>query len=749
MDIFLIIVIVLFVLAISDLIVGVSNDAVNFLNSAIGSKVAPRHIIMIVASFGILVGTTFSSGLMEVARKGIFNPDQFLLPEIMVIFLAVMLTDVLLLDLFNTFALPTSTTVSIVFELLGAAVIVSLLKIYNENQSLSDLVNYINTSKALAIISGILLSVGVAFSSGAIIQFIARLVFTFDYEKKLKRYGAIWGGLSLAAITYFILVKGAKGSSIMTKDLQQWILSNTQLLLIGSFVIWGIILQIVVMFTKINILKPIVLVGTFALALAFAANDLVNFIGVPLAGLSSYEIGLESSNPLAITMDALKGPVQSNTFILLLAGAIMVFTLWTSRKAKSVTKTEVNLGRQAEGFERFDSSLLSRAIVRINITVFEFLKKVFPQSVQNFLKKRFDNAQFEKVSKVKRDVPAFDLVRASVNLMVASMVISFATSLKLPLSTTYVTFMVAMGTSLSDKAWGRESAVYRVTGVITVIGGWFFTAFIAFSVSATFALIIFFFDLPAMILLVLLAGVIIFRTHVLHKKREKEEELLEDAFFDSRIDAKNSIEKFIEQSVDIIKNAKDIIGQVFKGLDKEDRNLLKESKSKVKDLNKKNKKLVSNIFISLKELSESDVKKDRRYGKIIASLQNICQSTKNIVVGSFDHLDNHHSKPTSQQLEEINILQDLMNQEIDETSRILSEKDFKNTETMDELLQTLNDKIMEFDENQLMRIKLGSSTTRGSMLYLDILGETDNISSNVKNLVNLYKKNYSEFLDKE
>ncbi len=747
MDIFLVLVIILFVLAFSDLIVGVSNDAVNFLNSAIGSKVAPRHIIMIVASLGIVVGTTFSSGIMEVARKGIFHPDQFLLPEIMVIFLAVMLTDVLLLDLFNTFALPTSTTVSIVFELLGSAVAVSLLKIFEANQSLSDLVKYINTSSALAIISGILLSVGVAFTAGAVIQFFTRLIFTFNYEQKIKRYGAIWGGVALTTITYFILVKGAKGSSIITPDTQVWIKSNTDLIILGSIIFWGIILQLLMWFTKIDILKPIVLVGTFALALAFAANDLVNFIGVPLAGLNSYEIGLESLDPLNLSMEALKEPVKSNTILLLLAGLVMVVTLWTSSKAKSVTKTSVDLSRQSEGFEKFNSSLLARAVVRINITVFEFFKKLIPQSVQDFIERRFDNVAYDLKSRADKNLPAFDLLRASVNLMVASMVISFATSLKLPLSTTYVTFMVAMGASLSDKAWGRESAVYRVTGVLTVIGGWFFTAFVAFTVSAIFAIIIYFFQLPATIILVLIAGTIIFRTQVLHKKKEAKQSKLEDEFFESRINSKNSIERFIDKSIDIIKSAKEIIHNTFNGLDKENRDILRESKKLVKDLKSKNNSLISTIFMSLKALPESDVKKDRRYGKIIASLQNIYQSTKNITNESFDHIDNNHNKPNKIQLEEIKVLQDLISKEIEETSRILAEKDFNNTSNLEDLNNSLSEKIKEFDENQVMRIKHGKSTTRGSLLYLDILGETENISDNVTHLINLYKKNYSEFLE--
>ena len=355
MDLYLIIVVILFLFAISDLVVGVANDAVNFLNSAVGSKVAPRHVIMIIASLGILIGTTFSSGLMEVARKGIFNPEQFYYAEIMVIFLAVMITDVILLDTFNTFGMPTSTTVSIVFELLGSAVAVSILKIYNSTENLAELVHYINTSKALAIVSGILISVVVAFSAGAIFQFISRLIFTFDYQKRLKRYGAVWGGFALTAITYFILIKGAKGSSIISGESQEWIKTHTELIMLYNFLFWTIVLQITLWFTNFNILKPIVLIGTFALALAFAANDLVNFIGVPLAGLSAFQAAGQSSDPSNLLMVSLTEPVETDTILLLIAGVIMVLTLWFSKKANSVTKTEVNLSRQLEGFERFES----------------------------------------------------------------------------------------------------------------------------------------------------------------------------------------------------------------------------------------------------------------------------------------------------------------------------------------------------------------------------------------------------------
>jgi phosphate/sulfate permease len=365
MEIYFAAILLLALLAVSDLVVGVSNDAVNFLNSSIGSKVAPRYIIMIIASLGMLAGVLFSRGMMGVARKGIFQPKLFNMPELIVIFLAVMLTDILLLDFYNTFGLPTSTTVSIVFELLGAAVMVSLIKISRASESFSALVDYINTGKALAIISGILLSVVVAFLCGAVIQFISRLVFTFDFRKRLKRCGAIWGGMAFSIIIYFILIKGARGSTFITSEALSWIKAHTGLILLFSFILWAAIFQVIMLFTRVNILKPIVLVGTFALAMAFAANDLVNFIGVPLAGMNSYKVVQAASEPLTTPMTALQEAAPSDTLLLLLAGVIMVITLWISRKARSVIATEINLGRQEEGMERFESSPLSQAVVRM------------------------------------------------------------------------------------------------------------------------------------------------------------------------------------------------------------------------------------------------------------------------------------------------------------------------------------------------------------------------------------------------
>ncbi|MDX9817429.1 MAG: inorganic phosphate transporter, partial [Desulfococcus multivorans] len=521
MELYLFALIVLFAIAVADLIVGVSNDAVNFLNSSVGSRVAPRTTIMIIASLGILAGVTFSSGMMEVARKGIFHPQYFLMPELITIFIAVMITDILLLDLFNTFGMPTSTTVSIVFELLGAAIAVSIFKISQNGQALLSLGDYINTGKALAIISGILLSVGIAFVCGVAAQFTTRLIFTFDFAPRLRRYGGLWGGMALSMITYFILIKGAKGASFMTADAVAWINTHTWTILGAGFIFFTILFQVVILTTRINILKPIVLAGTFALAMAFAANDLVNFIGVPLAGFHAFTLAKATAAPLTTPMAALQAKVHTSTLFLLGAGAIMVVTLWLSRKARTVTQTEIRLGRQEEGLERFDSSHLSRVMVRMVTGLFEGGRKLCPIAVRRWMRDRLDAEDYLPAPGYDGKTPEFDLLRASVNLMVASALISWATSMKLPLSTTYVTFMVAMGTSLADQAWGLESAVYRVTGVLAVIGGWFFTALMAFTVSLVFAFALAYLDGIALVGLLALVAFIIFRNFKIHATREK------------------------------------------------------------------------------------------------------------------------------------------------------------------------------------------------------------------------------------
>ncbi len=524
---YIIVVVVLFALAISDLVVGVANDAVNFLNSAIGSKAAPKWIIFFMASLGVLIGAAFSNGMMEVARKGIFHPEMFFFSEIMIIFLAVMITDVIMLDAFNSLGMPTSTTVSIVFELLGAAVAVAVVKIKTAGGSaFLELSQYINSEKALAIITGILVSVAIAFTVGAFVQYIARLIFSFNYRGPMKYFGAIYGGLAITAITYFMLVKGISDSSFAEikvaggETISDWVNHNALKVMLASFIGWTIIMQILNWLFRVKILKVVVLVGTFALAMAFAGNDLVNFIGVPLAGFNSFKAwaGAGAANPDGFTMGVLAGKVDTPEYMLLIAGLVMVITLITSKKARAVIETEVNLGRQSEGTEKFNSSILGRVIVRSTSRFNKNLKKIIPAPLLETINSRFEPSNYVTDDP---EPPAFDKIRASVNLVVASILIALGTSLKLPLSTTYVTFMVAMGTSLSDRAWDRDSAVFRISGVMAVIGGWFLTAIIAFTGAATIALLISLGGKFLIFVFITIAIFMVVRTHILFKSRDK------------------------------------------------------------------------------------------------------------------------------------------------------------------------------------------------------------------------------------
>ena len=470
-DIYIYMLIALAALAVVDLVVGVSNDAVNFLNSAIGSKAISLKKIMIIASIGVFFGAVTSSGMMEVARKGIFNPSMYMFEDVMFIFMAVMITDILLLDVFNSLGMPTSTTVSIVFELLGSAVVIALLKIAsNDAQNYDALWSYINYETATNIIIGILLSVVIAFTIGAIVQYISRLIYSFDFSERPTYISALFGGFAITAITYFIIIKGLKGTQFYG-DLKGLLDQNTYGIVAGSFVIWTIVSYSLIRFFKVNLLVFIIGVGTFSLAMAFAGNDLVNFIGVPIAALNSYEAwSISGVAPDMYSMESLAAKVPSNILLLLIAGAVMVITLWTSSKARTVVETGINLSRQGEGHEKFQPNNLSRVVVRFAMFVNYGLSSVLPNRTKNYINNKFDKPSLTIPARDVQEQPAFDLVRASVNLIVASILISIATSMKLPLSTTYVTFMVAMGTSLADRAWGRESAVYRVAGVFNVIG---------------------------------------------------------------------------------------------------------------------------------------------------------------------------------------------------------------------------------------------------------------------------------------
>jgi phosphate/sulfate permease len=738
MDFFQVAIVILFGLAISDLIVGVSNDAVNFLNSSIGSRVAPRHVIMIIASLGMLAGVTFSSGMMEVARKGIFHPQFFTMPELMVVFLAVMLTDIILLDLFNTFGLPTSTTVSIVFELLGAAVAVSLLKVIQAGHSLSQVLDYINSAKALAIIFGILLSVVIAFFAGAIVQFLSRLLFTFDYQRRLRRYGALWGGAALSTITYFILIKGSKGASFITPETLAWIKDNTGLILLASFAVSAVVLQLLMLFTRVNILKLIVLVGTFALAMAFAANDLVNFIGVPLAGLSAYQEASATSDVLGTTMEALQQPVRSNTAFLLIAGSIMVVTLWVSRKARSVTKTEVRLGRQDEGFERFESTVLSQSLVRVVAASLENASRIFPEGLRRAVAGRFDRSKHRPKPLPDGTVPAFDLVRAGVNLMVAAALISLATSLKLPLSTTYVTFMVAMGTSLSDQAWGRDSAVYRVSGVLTVIGGWFFTAMMAFTVAAVFATAIYFGGGIATAVIVALAVLIIARTHGVHRRREEVERAVEVFNLRKIKDAGAAIEVTFEHTGIFLREVREILDLAFLGLFEQNRQTLKSARIGQRKIQRWSNIIAANIFKVFRLLHWQDVQVTQRYAGTISSLQEISESVRDVVLRANLHVANNHSGLLEEQIAELDQIRDLLMEILDTASTELLSKGEPDTESIDAKYRQLQSLADEFDQHQILRIQDNSSKTRLSILFYSCVWDSLKIAEQTTYLVAVF-----------
>ncbi len=739
---YLILVVVLFALAISDLIVGVSNDAVNFLNSAIGSKAAPKWLIFLMASAGVLIGATFSNGMMEVARKGIFHPDMFFFSEIMIIFLAVMITDVILLDLFNTFGMPTSTTVSIVFELLGAAVTVSIVKIKTAGGSVvMELASYINSEKALAIITGILLSVVVAFTVGAFVQYIARLVFSFNYKRPMKYFGAIYGGLAITAITYFIFIKGMKGSSyadFQVSDgisLQEWFKEHTGMVLLYGFIFWVALIQILKWVFNIKILKIVVLVGTFALAMAFAGNDLVNFIGVPLAGYNSFNAWVDAGATGADTfsMGMLAGKVPTPAYMLVVAGLIMIVTLIMSKKAKSVIATSLDLSRQNEGSERFGSSLAARMLVRGATGFNKKLVAILPPTFTNGIQSRFIPIQDEHSN--NPDVPSFDKIRASVNLVVASILIAIGTSLKLPLSTTYVTFMVAMGTSLSDRAWDRESAVYRVSGVFAVIGGWFLTALIAFTVSGVIALIISVSGKFMIFVFVGVAIVMVIRTHTLLKKRASKKLTEEEDSIEDEDAYEEIISKSSKQMIKAIVSTNQIVSMGIESFLKEDRNGLKKAEEACKTFSQKAKKNKDKVFSIVQKLTEGTVESSHFYVQMMEHKREMAHAIHFMLSPMVIHIGNNHKPFIEEQNEELRklaadidafynyVLHTVKEENFDELDNLIAERD--------KIFNTLR----KIEKNQIKRIKNRAVNTRNSQLFFKINSELESLLLHTVNLV--------------
>ena len=744
-NIYLLMIVALAALAIADLVVGVSNDAVNFLNSAIGSKAIPFKTILIIASLGIFIGAIFSSGMMEVARKGIFVPSEFYFDEIMIIFMAVMITDILLLDFFNTIGLPTSTTVSIVFELLGAAVIMALIKIgHSDTETFTALSTYINTDKALEIIIGIVVSVGIAFTVGAVVQYLSRLVFTFHTEQKMKYFGAIFGGLALTAICYFIFMKGLKGTPFYG-SFKGIVEADTWLVIGISLIVFTILSQLFMMVFKKNILIIVIAVGTFGLALAFAGNDLVNFIGVPMAAYHSYiDWSASGVAATAYSMDSLAEEVPAEPILLFISGGIMVLTLWFSKKARTVSDTEIDLARQGEGHEKFNPNMLSRFLVKSSTQLATYFDYLVPQSLQQKIDKRFEKPVLNLPKHKTYELPAFDMIRASINLMVAGVLIATATSMKLPLSTTYVTFMVAMGTSLADRAWGRESAVYRVAGVMNVIGGWFFTAFVAFAAAGTLTYLIYIGRGAMIAVLLLLAILLLVRNYISHKNKVK----LKLSKNGLKKTESKTVQGIIQESAENISNvvsrSNKIYSDMLRGLAKQDTKKLKKSKKGVSKLNDEVEELRDNLFYFIKNLEETSVRGSNFYIVILAHLTDVVQSLEFISKASYKHVNNNHKALRFNQIKDLQEIDQHLEILFNEIEEIFHKKEFQRIKNVlnkkEEIFESLSNKI----EKQIARTRTEESSPKNTTLYFSLLLETKDLVTAIMSLMEEYHKGYKK-----
>lgn len=738
---YLAILIFLFILAIFDLMVGVSNDAVNFLNSAIGSKAASFKVIMIVAAIGIFAGASLSNGMMDIARHGIYQPEHFYFAEIMCILLAVMLTDVVLLDVFNSMGMPTSTTVSMVFELLGGTFALAIIK--SAKDSTLGFADLLNTDKALSVIMAIFVSVAIAFFFGTIVQWLARTIFTFNYKKNIKYTIGLFGGVAATAIIYFMLIKGLKESSFMTPEYNAWVKENTVILVGLCFVFFTVLMQIL-HWLKVNVFKVVVLMGTFSLALAFAGNDLVNFIGVPLAGYSSYtELIAQGSaaTPDTLLMTSLLGPAKTPWYFLVGAGAIMVFALITSKKAQAVIKTSVDLSRQDEGEEIFGTTPMARTLVRVSMNVSNSIVKVVPEPARKWI-----NSRFRKDEAILADGAAFDLVRASVNLVLAGLLIALGTSLKLPLSTTYVTFMVAMGSSLADRAWGRDSAVYRITGVLSVIGGWFLTAGAAFIICFIVAMIIYFAGTVAIVILICVAAISLIRSHVLYNKKQKKEKgdptinkLMKSSDSDEalellRIHTRDELTKVLDYTEEnFSRTVTSFMNESLRGLRKA-MGATKFEKGQVKQM-----KRVGTVAMS--RLDNNMVLDKGLYyyqGNDFAS--ELVYSIGRMVEPCLEHIDNNFNPLDNIQKEEFTEVADKITIFLHRCKDIVEENTYENFEQDVIMANNLNNALSHLKREELKRIQNQAGSIKVSMVYLTMIQEAQNIVSYTINLLKVSRK---------
>lgn len=722
-EIYTVIVVILGILAVSGLFVGVTNDAVNFLNSAIGSKAAAMKTILIVASVGILVGVVTSSGMMEVARSGMFNPALFTFHEVMMLYLGVMFANIILLDLYNSWGLPTSTTVSLVFCLLGAAIAVSIYKISNDPaMGAGDIGHFINTTRAMGIVSAILLSVVVAFTCGTIVMYISRVIFTFRYIALFRRYGSLWCGASLTAIVYFAVFKGLK-NILQGNPFIDFVDHN---LLLSLFICWTVcsLLLFIIQRLKINILRITILSGTFALALAFAGNDLVNFIGVPVASFDAYSIARAAGDP-SMLMEALNENVPANFGILLLAGGIMILTLWTSKKAMHVTETEISLSAQGdEGTEQYGSSVFSRTIVRAALNINVGIGRIFPERFREAVARRFE---FEDV---EHSGAPYDMIRATVNLTTSALLISLATSLKLPLSTTYVCFMVAMGTSLADRAWGRESAVYRISGVMTVVAGWFVTALGGFLIAFVVGLALIYGGTVAFAIVTVLCGYMLIHSNLPKKKKAKAESAVHKPQTTEAI-----IAGLTEEVCRTMECATKIYDRTLIAVFKENRKVLRDMVKESNDLFYQSRERKYSLMPTLKKLQSGDVDTAHYYVQVVDYLNEMTKALMHITRPAFEHIDNNHEGLSKEQTEDLMHINDDVESIYRHINNMLRTGDFSDIEMVLSLRDQLFESIADAIKSELTRINSAKSSTKASMLYLTILNETKSMVLQSRNLL--------------
>lgn len=720
-------------LAIFDLLVGVSNDAVNFMNSAVGAKVARYRTIIIVAAVGVFAGAILSNGMMDIARHGIFQPANFSFYEIMCILLAVMVTDVVLLDVFNTLGLPTSTTVSMVFELLGGTFILAILKIIGDETGLLSLGDMMNTEKALSVIMGIFLSVAIAFIAGTLVQYISRIIFSFNYKKHLSWTIGIFGGISVTSLSYFVLIKGLKSAPFMSAESLAWIDQNTTLLVAGCFVFFTLLMQIL-HWCKVNVFRIIVLLGTFALALAFAGNDLVNFIGVPFAGFSAYTDYVANSNGAGIhdfMMSSLMSSAKTPAIFLLASGIIMVYALATSKKAKNVIKTSVDLARQEEGDEMFGSSALARTIVRRATTINEFMVKVIPVGMRRWIDSRFNKDEV-----ILENGAAFDMVRAAVNLVLSGLLIIIGTTMKLPLSTTYVTFIVAMGSSLADRAWGRESAVYRITGMLSVIGGWFITAFVAFTICALVTAIMFYTSFVGMFIFICVAVFLLVRSNIKYSKKEKAEQ--QDDTFKRMMASKDKAEVLSllrlhvkETLTDYINYTEQAYMQVTDGFINEDLKQLKKVMSSTDDQKKMLKKRRRKEILGLRRIPiPIAIEKNTWFHLGSNSCEQMLYCLKRICEPCKEHVDNNFNPISKDCIAEFLPIREELCQLMDRTQTVIENNNYAEADDILVKGDALKNKISALRKQQMNRMQEADSTSlKASMVYLNILQESQELVS--------------------